>query len=299
MAVSEATPKLRRTMMLTPGNRAERLAKATQLDIDAAVFDLEDGVGPEQKAEAREVINQQLATLDFGHRERLVRINAVGTEDFHRDMKEISFANVDAVFVPKVETVEQMAVLDDALTAVEMTLGEGRRLDVVATIETPRGMLNALAIADASERTSALFFGSGDYSAATGAAVTEAALAFPRSTLVAAASAAGLQAIDAAYFVAVKDADATRHDALLAKDLGFVGKVIFHPNQIAVCNEIFSPTPGEIERARKIVDAHAAAAAEGKGVAYVDGEFLAIDIVLMAQRVLAKADLISTMKSAT
>ena len=278
--------------MLTPGNRPERLAKATQLDIDAAVFDLEDGVGPEQKAEAREVINQQLATLDFGRRERLVRINAVGSDDYQLDMKEISFANIDAVFVPKVETPDQLEVLDDALTGIEMTLGQDRKLDVVATIETPRGMLNALAIADASERTSALFFGSGDYSAATGAAVTDAALAYPRSTLVAAASASGLQAIDAAYFVAVKDADATKRDALLAKDLGFVGKVIFHPNQIDVCNEIFSPSAAEIERAQKIVRAHAEAVAEGKGVAYVDGEFLAIDIVLMAQRVLAKAEMI-------
>ncbi len=293
MSENEKPPKLRRTMMLTPGNRPGRLAKATQLNIDAAAFDLEDGVGPDQKAEARQVINQQLATLDFGHRERLVRINAVGTDDYHLDMKELSFANVDAVFVPKVETPEQLAILDDALTAVEMALGDGRKRDVVATIETPRGMLNALAIADASERTSALFFGSGDYSAATGAAVTDDALAFPRATLIAAASAAGLQAIDAAYFVAVKDAEATKRDALLAKDLGFVGKVIFHPNQIDPCNEIFSPTTAEVERARKIVEAHTAAAAEGKGVAYVDGEFLAIDIVLMAQRVLAKADLVA------
>ena len=292
MSENGKAPKLRRTMMLTPGNRPERLAKATQLDIDAAVFDLEDGVGPEQKAEAREVVNQQLATLDFGHRERLVRINAVGTDDYQLDMKAISFANIDSVFVPKVETPDQLAMLDDALTGIEMTLGQDRKLDVVATIETPRGMLNALAIADASERTSALFFGSGDYSAATGAAVTDAALAFPRSTLVAAASASGLQAIDAAYFVAVKDAEATKRDALLAKDLGFVGKVIFHPNQISVCNEIFSPSATEIERAQKIVRAHAEAAAEGKGVAYVDGEFLAIDIVLMAQRVLAKAEMI-------
>ena len=292
MSENGKAPKLRRTMMLTPGNRPERLAKATQLDIDAAVFDLEDGVGPEQKAEAREVVNQQLATLDFGHRERLVRINAVGTDDYQLDMKAISFANIDSVFVPKVEKPDQLAMLDDALTGIEMTLGQDRKLDVVATIETPRGMLNALAIADASERTSALFFGSGDYSAATGAAVTDAALAFPRSTLVAAASASGLQAIDAAYFVAVKDAEATKRDALLAKDLGFVGKVIFHPNQISVCNEIFSPSATEIERAQKIVRAHAEAAAEGKGVAYVDGEFLAIDIVLMAQRVLAKAEMI-------
>lgn len=174
-----------------------------------------------------------------------------------------------------------------------MALGRSDKIDVVATIETPRGLLNALAIADAAERTSALFFGSGDYSAATGGAVTANALAFPRATIVAAAAAAGLQAIDAAYFIAVKDAEATAEDARLSRDLGFAGKVVFHPNQVAVCNDIFSPSADEIARARRIVAAHSEAAAAGQGVAFVDGEFLAIDIVLMAERVLRRAEQIA------
>jgi citrate lyase beta subunit len=107
----------------------------------------------------------------------------------------------------------------------------------------------------------------------------------PRATVVAAA-AAGLQAIDAAYFTAVKDADATRADALVARELGFDGKVIFHPNQIAPCDAVFSPDPAGAER---IVAAHREALARGEGVAYVDGEFLAIDIVAMAARIIARA----------
>lgn len=293
--MTEAAPngtrkdKLRRSLMLTPGNRPERLAKAATLEVDGVAFDLEDGVAPEHKSAAREVINQQLAALDFGHRERLVRINAVGTEDYAADMAQLDFAHVDTVFVPKVETADQLARLDDALTAVEMAASRSEPIDVIATIETPRGLLNALSIADASARTSALFFGSGDYSAATGAAVTEAALAVPRSTIVAAASAAGLQSIDAAYFVSVKDADATADDARLAKELGFDGKVVFHPNQIAVCNDVFSPSADEVTRAEKIISAYRDAAGSGQGTLYVDGDFIAIDIVLMAERILDRA----------
>ncbi|MGI9426338.1 MAG: HpcH/HpaI aldolase/citrate lyase family protein [Hyphomicrobiaceae bacterium] len=299
MTQDDTPGRIRRTMLLTPGNRAERLRKATTLNVDAVVFDIEDGVGPDHKADARAAINTELKSLDFGHRERIVRINAVGTPDFDLDMKELSLDAVDTVFVPKVESPEQLTTLDDQLAAVEMSTGRRGRIDVVATIETPRGLLNALAIADASERTSALFFGSGDYSAATGGAVSDSALAFPRATIIAAAAAAGLQAIDAAYFLSVKDAEATRADAQLAKDLGFTGKVIFHPNQIDVCNDVFSPNEAEIARARRIVDAHAAAAANGHSVAYVDGEFLAIDIVLMAQRVLRRADQIAARGSTT
>ena len=275
--------------MLTPGNRAERIAKAAGLPVDGVAVDLEDGVGPDQKAEARAAMVTAFRTLDFGPRERIVRINAVGTEAFEADIQALPAGLIDTVFVPKVEDGEQLRRLDEALDRAERDAGRAYPLDVIATIETPRGVLKALDIADAGRRTSALFFGSGDYSAATGQMVTERALAVPRATVVAAAAAAGLQAIDAAYFTAVKDADATRADALVARELGFDGKVIFHPNQIAPCNSVFSPAPAEVARAERIVAAHREALARGEGVAYVDGEFLAIDIVAMAERIIARA----------
>ncbi len=283
--------------MLTPGNRPDRLAKSIALDIDAAVFDLEDGVAPDDKPAAREIVNRQLADLDFGHRERLVRVNAIGTDEFAADMQHLAFDRIDGLFIPKVETAHQLEQLDDTLTGIEMMLARTEKIDVVATLETPRGILNALAIADASDRTSALFFGSGDYAAATGSAVTAEALAFPRATLVAAAAAAGLQAIDAAYFTAVKDAAATTRDAEVAKELGFDGKVIFHPNQIAPCNSAFSPTPEEVQYAEKIVAAYENARAKGQGTAYVDGAFIAIDIAMMAKRTLARARQVAARQS--
>jgi citrate lyase beta subunit len=276
-------------MLITPGDRPERLARAVALAADSVVFDLEDGVGAPQKAAARACIAEALGTLDFAGRERLVRVNAANTRDFQADLDALQLDRLDAIFLPKAEGPGDVTKLAAWLDASESGVGRAHAVDIVVSIETPRGLLNALAIADASERTSALFFGSGDYAMATGSAVTERSLAVPRALIVAAASAAGLQAIDAAYFAAVKDAEATRADALLAKELGFRGKLLFHPNQIDVCNEVFSPTPAEIARAQTIFAAWSAAQRDGHGTALVDGQFIAVDIALMAERTLAVA----------
>jgi citrate lyase beta subunit len=271
-------------MLITPGDRPERLARAATLAADSVVFDLEDGVGAAQKPAARACIAEALGSLDFAGRERVVRINAATTPDVQRDLSALPLEHLDAIFLPKAESPADVTAVSAWLDA-----NARRRIDIVVSIETPRGVLQALAIADASPRTSALFFGSGDYAMATGSAVTERSLAVPRALIVAAASAAGLQAIDAAYFTSVKDADATRADALVAKELGFCGKLLFHPNQIAVCNEVFSPSPAEIARAQKIVAAWHAAQRTGHGTAVADGQFIAVDIALMAERTLAIA----------
>lgn len=282
--------RLRRSLIITPGDRPERIAKSATLDADAVVLDIEDGVGPEQKPAARKAIREALATLDFGRRERSVRVNAVGTPEHDADLATLDIANVDSLFVPKVESAEQLQSL--AIWLDEAEQGGPRRerpVEIIATIETPRGLFNALAIAEATQRTTALFFGSGDYTAATGSAVTERTLAAPRALIVAAAAAQGIDAIDAAYFVAVKDIAATRDDALVARELGFAGKLVFHPSQIGVANEVFTPSAAEIARAHRIIGAYETARADGRGTAYVDGEFIAVDIALMAERTLARA----------
>lgn len=285
--------RLRRSMMITPGNRAERIAKAATLDADCVVLDLEDGVAPADKASARRVINEQLAARAFGRRERLVRINAIGTAAYHADLDTLALGPIDTLFVPKVETADQLRDLTRWLEHAERTQARRRPVEIVATIETPRGLLRALEIADASPRTTALFFGSGDYTAATGSAVTERALAAPRALIVAAAAAAGLQAIDAAEFNDVKSADAARADALIARELGFAGKLVFHPNQIGPINAVFTPTSDEVAKAKRIVDGYRAASAGGQGTVVVDGTFIAIDIVAMAERTLALAEAVA------
>lgn len=281
--------RLRRSLLITPGNRPERMRKAVAEAADAFVFDLEDAVPPTEKAGARRSVAQAVREVDCRGRELSVRVNAIGTPDLDEDLAALPVGDIDALMIPKVERGAELAALDRRLEALEAATGRRTPVRLVVSIETPRGMLNALEIAEASPRAVALFFGSGDYTAATGAAPTAAGLQVPRSLVVAAAGAAGLQAIDAAFFTAVKDPEATRADALAARELGFSGKLVFHPVQVAVANEVFSPTPEEIGWADRVVGAHRDAAAAGRGTAMVDGTFVAIDIVLMAERVSARA----------
>ena len=276
-------------MLITPGHRADRISKAATLAADCIVMDIEDGVGQPEKPAARRTITQALASLDFGHRERLVRINAVGSAEYAADLDSLDVAGIDALFVPKVESGDDLRALSRWLDAAEARIDRKVPIEIVATIETPRGLLLALDIADASPRTTALFFGSGDYTAATGSAVTERALAVPRAIIVAAAAAAGIEAIDAAEFNDVKNAEAARADALIARELGFAGKLVFHPNQLAPVNAVFTPTPQDVARAERIVAAYQSAKAAGHGTAVIDGVFIAVDIMLMAERVLDRA----------
>src|SRR3546814_60144 len=162
-------------------------------------------------------------------------------------------------------------------------------LPLILTIETGRGLFNAAEIATSSRRAVALFFGSGDYSAETGGRLTPEALQVPRGLIAAAAGMAGLQAIDAAYFRDVKNAEATRADARLARDHGFQGKVVFHPSQVAVVNDVFTPTPDEVARAERIIKGFEEAVARGEGTAIVDGQFVAIDILPPLRRILTVA----------
>ena len=279
-------PRLRRSMMITPGHRRERLEKAAKLAADSLIFDLEDGVPPDRKAEARAVITAVLGHVDFGRRERAVRINAVGTADFAADMAGLPWDLIDAVLVPKVESAAALEKLDARLFRV----APGRDIGVIPTLETPRGVLNALAIADASPNLIGMFFGPGDYTLQTGGALTARGLEFPRATIAAACGAVGIQAIDAPYLAGLRDVAGTHADALAARELGFSGKVVFHPDQIAPVNAAFTPDAAEVARARRFVAGYRDAVARGEAVALVDGEFIAMDLVPRMERIIALAE---------
>lgn len=286
---SRSDPRLRRSMLMTPGNRLDRMRKAAAYEADALVFDLEDSVPPGAKADARACVSLALRELQGCGRELCVRINSLASSYGADDLAALPLALVHSLMVPKVESAAQLLQLHERLQALEQAQGIAQPLELVVMLETPRGILQALAIAEASHRTTALFFGSGDYTAATGAAITPTSLLFPRSAVAAAAGAVGIQAIDAAYFLDVRNAGATREDALAARELGFAGKVVFHPAQVAVANEVFSPTPAEVQRAERVVAGYAQALARGHGTAIADGVFVAIDLVAPAERLLQRA----------
>ena len=286
--------RMRRSVMITPGHRPERLAKAVGLAADSLIFDLEDAVPPARKVEARAVVAQALTELSFGRRERAVRLNAIGSADFIADMAALPWARIDAVMLPKVERAEDLQQLDAALDAA----APGRDIAVIATLETPRGILNALQIADASPRLAAFFLGPGDYTMQTGGRITPRVLEFPRQMLVAAAGAVGAQALDAPYLADLRDVVATRHDAEAARELGFSGKVVFHPDQIAPVNDAFTPSAEEVAKAKRYIAAFQEAAAKGENLAYVDGTFIAMDLVPNMERIVALAEAASNAASA-
>lgn len=286
--------RMRRSVMITPGHRPERLAKAVGLAADSLIFDLEDAVPPARKVEARAVVAQALTELSFGRRERAVRLNAIGSTDFIADMAALPWARIDAVMLPKVERPQDLQQLDAALDGA----APGRDIAVIATLETPRGILNALQIADASPRLAAFFLGPGDYTMQTGGRITPRVLEFPRQMLVAAAGAVGAQALDAPYLADLRDVVATRQDAEAARELGFSGKVVFHPDQIAPVNDAFTPSTEEVAKAKRYIAAFQEAAAKGENLAYVDGTFIAMDLVPNMERIVALAEAASNAASA-
>jgi citrate lyase beta subunit len=242
-------------------------------------FDLEDGVPPARKPEARACAAAILRSGAFGRRERIVRLNAIASEEFDRDLSALPWDRIDTVLVPKVESPDAVRLLDKRLPA---------GVSIILSLETPRGVLNALPIADASPRCVGLFFGPGDYTLQTGGAMTAPGLAMPRAVIAAAAGAIGAQAIDAP-FMGLKDLPGTRADAEIARELGFSGKMVFHPAQLTTVNAAFTPDAAELARAERFVSAYHAAAQRGEAVAYVDGEFVAMDLVPRMEQIIATA----------
>jgi citrate lyase subunit beta/citryl-CoA lyase len=267
-----------RSILFVPGTREDRFSSAIGSGADAVVFDLEDSVEASHKAEARNAVRRfQTAAGDLGPL-TLIRVNAFGSRWFQDDLELAGrLPDLGGVVVPKAETIE-------ALRVVAQVVGGER---VFPLLETARGVLNSASLADAIPSVPALLFGAEDLTAEIGAPRTTGGeeLLFARSQVVLAAAAAGADAIDA-VFTDVADADGLRRDATRARALGFRGKMTIHPGQIAVVNEIFSPSAAEIAQADKVVSAFTAAQAAGSGVLRMGNEMVDAPVVARAQRVL-------------
>jgi citrate lyase subunit beta/citryl-CoA lyase len=212
---------------------------------------------------------------------RLVRINPVGSRWLQDDLAFAgSLPGIGGVVLPKTETTEQLRIVAQAV-------GADR---VFPLLETARGVLNAVGLADTMADVPALLFGAEDLTAEMGVKRTTDGeeLLFARSQVVLAATAAGADAIDA-VFTDVADADGLRRDATRARALGFRGKMTIHPNQIAIVNEVFSPTAAEIDQANRVISAYATAQAAGDGVLRLGNEMIDAPVVARAQKVLELA----------
>jgi len=285
-----ATDRPRRSALYMPGSRPRALEKARTLPADCLIFDLEDAVTPAEKAAARQTVAEALATGGYGRREVVIRINGLDTEWGADDLTAAASSGSDAVLIPKVESA---AMVRDAEARLEAAGAPGA-MKIWAMMETPLGMLNAAGIAASSPRLACLVMGTNDLVKELGAAHTRARLpvitALGLSML--AARAHGLAILDGVYN-AFRDQGGLRAACGQGREMGFDGKTLIHPDQLAIANEVFAPSADEVALAERQLKAFAEIEATGQAVAVVDGHIVENLHVETARALLARASAIA------
>jgi citrate lyase subunit beta/citryl-CoA lyase len=285
-------------MLYMPGSNARAIEKARELPADGVILDLEDAVAPDAKAQAREMVVQALQKGGFGGREVLVRINGLDTA-WWRDDLAVAAAGPDALLLPKVSTPEQLRELARHFVGV----GAEARIRVWAMMETPLAMLNAREIAaaalDPATRLAGFVMGTNDLAKETRARIVpgRAPMLPWLMACVAAARAYGLAILDGVYNE-LGDLEGFSAECRQARDLGFDGKTLIHPQQIAPCNAAFSPAPEEVAWARKIIAAFDLPENAGKGVIQIEGRMVERLHAEMARQVVAIAEAGAPMRPA-
>jgi len=284
-------PSLRpyRSVLYIPGSNPRALDKARGLPVDAIIFDLEDAVAVEEKSNARALLAEALQTGGYGSRARIVRINALDTEWGARDVAAMVLAGADGILLPKVAGGADL----DALGALIADV------DLWAMIETPAGVLNAAEIA-AHPRLKGMVLGTNDLAKDLNCRFRADRMPLMSSlqlTLLAARR-HGVICVDGVYN-AFKDDDGLRAECEQGRDLGFDGKTLIHPAQVAVANAAFAPSEDEVALAQRQIAAFEDAEAAGRGVAVVDGKIVENLHVATARATLARAAAIAALELAT
>lgn len=274
----------RRALLFVPGDDRRKIEKAAALDVDTVILDLEDGVALNRKQAARESTAAALREVDFGKTERLVRVNPVSPNGLYvDDLAATIVGSPDGYVLPKVESAGQIAEVSQRLNHDAIKL--------LALIETARGVVNLRDIIDQLDaRLDALIFGAEDLAGDIGATRTPERweVFYARSAVVLHAAAAGLQAIDTVY-VHLDNMSGLLADVEQAVRMGYSGKLAIHPRQVEPIQSAFTPTPEQIARARRLVEAHQAHQDAGSGVFVLDGQMVDMPMVRAAQIVLARA----------
>ena len=284
--------RLRRTMMFVPGNNPGMMADAHIYGPDSIMLDLEDSVTLAEKDAARLLVYHALQSVDYGQTEMVVRINPLSTPFGRKDIEAVVRAGVHVIRMPKTETADEVREVEAEIERVEERLGCLGRTQIMAAIESALGVVNAYDIATASKRMMGIALGAEDYCAnlKTQRSQTGDELRLARETIVVAARAAGIDALDTVYSN-LNDMEAFRAEVEFIKTLGFDGKSIINPRQIEVVNEVIAPKEKDIQKARTILAAIREAEARGSGVVAVNGKMVDRPVVIRAQRTieLAKA----------
>ncbi|MGZ4707686.1 MAG: HpcH/HpaI aldolase/citrate lyase family protein [Acidimicrobiales bacterium] len=298
-------PRSRRSELATPASSERMCEKAASSGADLVFLDLEDACAPSAKEAARATAVAALTNQDWGRTVRAVRINGLDTPWCHGDIIEVvsgARESLDVLIVPKARSARDVWWVDVLLTQLEAKLGLSRPIALEVLIEEAEGLSNAAEIAKASPRLEAIIFGAGDLSASLHARVDgnfDPVGEYPgdfwhyaRIQVLTAARGAGIDAIDAP-FPAYQDPEGYRRSATHASLLGFDGKWAIHPDQIAIANEVFAPTPQEVAEAREAMAVYRASEADGVGAIGRDGKLVDAAHMRLAENVLHKASLVS------
>ncbi len=282
-------PRPRRSLLYVPASNDRALARARELPVDGLLIDLEDGVAPAAKETARAAALAAIAG-GFGPREVLLRVNGAGTPWQADDLVAAARSGADGVLLPKVERAEEVRAAADALEAAGAPAG----LSLWTMIETPRAVLRVAEIAAAHPRLAGLVAGTSDLVKDLHARHTpeRTEVLTSLSLIVLAARALGLAALDGVQLELDDDAGLERACAQ-GRALGFDGKTLVHPRQIAVANRAFAPAPEEVAWSRRVIDAHARALAMGSGVVVLEGRLIEVLHVESARRIVALAEAIA------
>lgn len=280
----------RRSVLYMPAANDRALEKAKSLPCDGIIFDLEDAVAPSEKPAARQAACQAVGSGQYGYRELVIRINAMGTPWHDDDLAAACAAGPDAIAVPKVDSTEQVRALADRMRE----LGAPESTALWAMIETPRAVLDADQICAADERLTTIVLGTNDLvnelHARSGTG--RASLGWALSTVVCAARAHGLVVLDGVYND-VRDTEGFSAEARQGFDFGFDGKTLIHPSQIAPTNEIWAPDEAAVADAQELIATFDEALEQGKGVVTYHGKMIENLHVDAARRTLAMAAAIS------
>ena len=319
--VEQATARLNRSELAVPGSNPALFEKAAASAADVVFLDLEDAVAPDDKVRARKNIIEALNDIDWGSKTMSVRINGLDTHYMYRDVVDIieqGGERLDLMMIPKAGTAADVYAVDMLVTQCEDAVGRKKRIGFEHIIETALGMANVDAIAAASKRNESLHFGVADYAASTKARTTViggpnalyGVLTDPEegpgdsgerdyhwgdmwhyavSRMVVAARANGLRPIDGP-FGDFQDPDGFVAQANRAACLGCEGKWAIHPNQIALANEVNSPSEAEVTKAKRIIEAMEQAVKEGKGAVALDGRLIDIASIKQAEVMVQKAE---------
>ncbi|MDE1817651.1 MAG: CoA ester lyase [Thaumarchaeota archaeon] len=266
--------RLLRSLLFVPGNNSRFLEKAKSLNADIVCFDLEDSVPLGEKKSARNLIKNALKHRSEYNSEIYVRTNSLASGMISDDLLEIIQKGVDGIVIPKVNTINEIKQIEKMMMGLEKKR-KLKPIECMASIESTEGVVNAYSIASCSKRISALIFGVFDLLNDLGVEYSkrpEGAM-YSRAKIPIDARAAGKYAIDAIW-QDLDDVAGLEQDSIAAKNLGYAGKSIIHPNQVDVVHKVFYPTIAEIEWAKKVMNTYDIAKKNKKGATIVDGKMI-------------------------